>query len=108
VADLQGRRGGLSKAIIENYLLISGVPTLRYASTRTTLPKLVLSSGVRQFGIGGLSYFDRDLVQVRTRRSNLAEDTDPTGWFFETEGVGAFGELRQCLVAAGHGENAYN
>jgi len=43
-------------------------------------------------------------VQVRTRRSNLAEDTDPTGWFFETEGVGAFDAARQrYLVAAGHG-----
>jgi len=64
-----------------------------------------LSSRTGQFGIGVLSYYDRDLR--KSRRSNLAEDTDPTGWFFETEGVGA-GELRQDTRGGRARKCAYN
>lgn len=48
------------------------------------------------FGIGVLSYFMlADKVVVRTRRSQYAGDDEATGWVFETEGVGSFGELRR-------------
>jgi len=89
---------GMSKTIIENYLLISGVT--QRADMRQ-LERRCRAAGFEfvrtaQFGIGVLSYFMMaDLVQIYTRRSNLAEDTDPNGWFFETEGIGAFGELRR-------------
>lgn len=49
-----------------------------------------------QFGIGVLSYFMiANKVIIRTRRSQEAGDSEETGWHFETEGIGSFGELRQ-------------
>ena len=47
------------------------------------------------FGIGLLSYFMlADQLTVTTRRSQLCGDEDQSGWVFETEGIGSFGELR--------------
>jgi hypothetical protein len=85
----------MSKAIIRDYLLVSG------KSRRPDLAKLGRDCRERgfsfdhtgKFGIGVLSYFMlADKVVIRTRR-NVSEDREPHGWRFETDGIGAFGEL---------------
>jgi hypothetical protein len=89
---------GMSKSIISNYLLVSGNsrrPEVKLLERRCSASGFELGR-TGKFGIGVLSYFMiADLVQIRTRRSALAEDTDSTGWFFETDGIGSFGELKK-------------
>jgi hypothetical protein len=89
---------GMSKDIIARYFLVSGntrQPELR------ELARDCESAGITFqrtgcFGIGVLSYFMlADLVEIRTRRTQLAKYPDPSGWYFETEGIGSFGELRR-------------
>src|SRR6185437_11767230 len=87
---------GMSKRIIERYLLVSGSDRRRELKEleqkcETAGYDLGLSG---QFGIGVLSYFMiADRVEIRTRRSMYSDDADGA-WMFETEGVGTFGELR--------------
>lgn len=89
---------GMSKDIIKKYLLISG--NSRRKDVRQ-LERLCLKAGfdlerTGQFGIGVLSYFMlADKVQIYTKRSAKTEDADNIGWYFETNGVGSFGELHQ-------------
>jgi hypothetical protein len=89
---------GMTKHIIENYLLVSGnsrSSELRSLERRLEERGLQLGSTGR-FGIGVLSYFMlADQVTITTRRSQLCRDEDPNGWSFETDGVGGFGELRR-------------
>jgi len=89
---------GMSKQIIENYLLVSG------SSRRHDILELERQCetiGIRlgrtgQFGIGVLSYFMMaDRIQIYTRRHNLCGDVEPSGWEFESEGIGTFGELKR-------------
>lgn len=89
---------GMNKKIITQHLLVSGRPRRheifelerRCKATGFTLGRTA------QFGIGVLSYFMiADRVAIWTRRSAAPKDGDPTGWWFETEGVGSFGELRR-------------
>jgi hypothetical protein len=91
---------GMSKYIISNYLLISGLSSrgdIKY------LERKCLDAGFKlnrtgQFGIGILSYFMiADHVKITTRRTALAEDTEANGWYFETDGIGSFGELRKTF-----------
>ncbi|HEX6289063.1 MAG TPA: hypothetical protein VFZ66_07720 [Herpetosiphonaceae bacterium] len=89
---------GMTKAIIRDYLLVSG--NAHHRDVRL-LERRCRKAGFElgrtgQFGIGVLSYFMiADQVQIRTRRSGLAGDAELTGWSFETEGIGSFGELRK-------------
>ncbi len=89
---------GMTRSIIENYLLVSG------SSRRHDILELdrrCEAAGFHlgrtgQFGIGVLSYFMlADRVEIRTRRSSARSDAETHGWQFQTEGVGAFGELRK-------------
>jgi hypothetical protein len=87
---------GMSKRIIENYLLVGGAdvrPEIRSLERRAeSLGFEVGRTG--QFGIGILSYFMiADAIQLSTRRSQEGGDEDGTGWRFETEGLDSFGEL---------------
>jgi hypothetical protein len=88
---------GMSKAIITKYLLVSGAA---HRGSFRTLERRCREAGFTflrtgKFGIGVLSYFMlADLVEITTRRSSLTDDAEATGWLFETEGVGSFGELR--------------
>ncbi|MBN8655464.1 MAG: ATP-binding protein [Anaerolineae bacterium] len=89
---------GMSKRVLTEYLLVSGISRRRdvWRLERQCDEKGFKLGCTGQFGIGVLSYFMiADKVQIFTRRSTFAEDTDNTGWFFETEGIGSFGELRQ-------------
>jgi hypothetical protein len=88
---------GMTKRVIENNLLVSGAkPTHDVLD----LERRCSTAGFRlsrtgQFGIGVLSYFMiADRVVLMTRRSQDAGDSEQTGWTFETDGVGSFGELR--------------
>lgn len=88
---------GMTKKIIENYVLVSGnsrSKELRWLERQLEKQGLRLGrTGV--FGIGLLSYFMlADQLTVTTRRSQLCGDEDQSGWVFETEGIGSFGELR--------------
>jgi hypothetical protein len=89
---------GMTRPIIEKYLLVSG------SSRRhdiLDLERQCEAAGFHlgrtgQFGIGVLSYFMlADRVEIRTRRSAERGDAEPHGWWFQTEGVGSFGELRK-------------
>jgi hypothetical protein len=85
--------------IIKNYLLVSG-RARRHDILE--LERRCQRAGFNldrtgQFGIGVLSYFMiADRVTISTRRALEAGDSGQTGWHFETEGVGSFGELRQA------------
>jgi hypothetical protein len=89
---------GMTKQIIESNLLVSGAkwpPTTRALETRCRLAGFELGR-IGEFGIGALSYFMiADEVEIETRRGLAAGDSEPTGWHFETQGVGSFGELRR-------------
>jgi hypothetical protein len=96
---------GMTMAIIKNYLLVSG-RARRHDILE--LQRRCQQAGFNldrtgQFGIGVLSYFMiADRVTISTRRALEAGDSGQTGWHFETEGVGSFGELRQAEgLAAG-------
>ncbi len=91
---------GMSKQIIKDHLLVSG------ANQRYEIKKLeqrckeagfqLFRTGM--FGIGVLSYFMlADRVEIKTKRSSLTIDSESNGWYFETEGVGSFGELRRDM-----------
>lgn len=88
---------GMTKHIIEKYLLVSGsskqadVMALERAAKR----KGFSSGRTGQFGIGVLSYFMiSDRLVVRTRRSAEAGgDPDNTGWQFSIGGIDTFGQL---------------
>jgi len=89
---------GMTRSIIEKYLLVSG------SSRRHDILELERrceAAGFHlgrtgQFGIGVLSYFMlADRVEIRTRRSIERSDAETHGWWFQTEGVGSFGELRK-------------
>lgn len=89
---------GMTKAIINNHLLVSGQARRHDVLALERRCKLAGFELGRtgQFGIGVLSYFMlADGLKLQTRRSLEAGDGDATGWCFETEGVGSFGELRQ-------------
>lgn len=89
---------GMSKQIIRDYLLVSGASRRHeILSLERRCQRAGFDLGrTGQFGIGVLSYFMiSDRVVIRTRRSQDAGDDDGTGWRFETEGVGSFGELRR-------------
>lgn len=88
---------GMTRAIIERHLLVSGAPPLPEVHQ---LEREANASGFSversaQFGIGVLSYFMiADRMVITTRRSVLAGgDPDGTGWRFETEGLAGFGQL---------------
>lgn len=89
---------GMTKAIITDHLLVSGAARRHDI---LDLARRCSEAGFElgrtgQFGIGVLSYFMlADRLTIRTRRGQEAGDTEPTGWCFETEGVGSFGELRR-------------
>ena len=89
---------GMSKSIIRDHLLVSGI------GARHDVLELERRCGLAgfsvgrtgKFGIGVLSYFMlADQVIIRTKRSPLPGDSEGHGWYFETEGVGGFGELRR-------------
>ena len=89
---------GMSKSIIEKYLLVSGA-TERHDILE--LERRCEKAGFQlgrtgEFGIGVLSYFMlASQVVIVTRRHPLCGDPEANGWKFETEGVGYFGELRK-------------
>ncbi|MBI5162552.1 MAG: ATP-binding protein [Magnetospirillum sp.] len=88
---------GMNRAVIENRLLVSG--TGRRHAERD-LDERCAAAGFAaevtgQFGIGVLSYFMlADRVEIRTR-----PQSEPTGWRFTTDGIGAVGELRSDSAA---------
>lgn len=88
---------GMSKELLERFFLVSGTsrrPDIDRLRRECEARKITLMrSG--QFGIGVLSYFLlAESIVLKTRRSSETGDADGTGWIFETEGVGSFGELR--------------
>jgi hypothetical protein len=91
---------GMSKRIIEGYLLVSGSrrpPETIELARRCNRAGFPLET-TAEFGIGVLSYFMlADRLVMRTVRSREASVGAPeaSGWRFETEGVGSFGELRR-------------
>lgn len=88
---------GMTKAIIRDHFLVSGTPRRHEVlDLERRCKRAGFSLGrTGKFGIGVLSYFMlADRVSLSTRRSQEPDDQDRTGWHFETEGVGAFGELR--------------
>ncbi len=91
---------GMSKKIIEGYLLVSGSrrPPETIELTRRCDRAGFSLETTAEFGIGVLSYFmlaDRFVMRtVRSREASIGAP-EPTGWRFETEGVGSFGELRR-------------
>ena len=91
---------GMTKGIIENYLLVSGArrqPQVLELARRCKGAGFDLDA-TGQFGIGVLSSFMiADKLEIHTVRSREAGDTvlESTGWQFESEGVGSFGELRK-------------
>lgn len=89
---------GMTLPIIKDHFLVSGSPR-RFdviELERKCNAKGFGLSRTGQFGIGVLSYFLlADRVLLRTRRSQEPGDSEPSGWQFETEGVGSFGELRK-------------
>jgi hypothetical protein len=90
---------GMTQSIIRDYLLVSGAGRrhdIADLERRCRAAGFVLKR-TGEFGIGVLSYFMlADRVEMRTRRTHsVGGVTEPTGWYFETEGVGSFGELRR-------------
>jgi len=100
---------GMTKAIIRDHLLVSGVG--RRHDT-LDLERRCKARGFSlgrtgQFGIGVLSYFMlADRVVIKTRRAAEPGDSESNGWRFETEGVGSFGELRKDTTTA-HGTETW-
>ncbi len=88
---------GMTKGIIRDHLLVSGAGTrkdLRQLARRCEEHAIELNR-TGKFGIGVLSYFMlAERVIIRTRRSSNAPDAGETGWIFQTDGIGSFGELR--------------
>ncbi|MDJ0718073.1 MAG: ATP-binding protein [Prochloraceae cyanobacterium] len=93
---------GMTKAIIQNYLLVSGSARRHQIIDLERQCKVKGFSLERtgQFGIGVLSYFMlTDRIIIKTKRSLEPGDGDiEPGWQFETEGIGTFGELRKCQL----------
>lgn len=96
---------GMSKRIIEGYLLVSGSrrpPETLELTRRCNRAGFSLET-TAEFGIGVLSYFmlaDRLIIRtVRSRESSMGAP-EFSGWRFETEGVGSFGELRRDVSFA--------
>jgi hypothetical protein len=90
---------GMTKAIIENHLLVSGNTKRRdvLALERQCRRAGFSSERTGKFGIGVLSYFMiADEVQITTRRSQIAGDADGEAWSFSSTGVGDFGELHRA------------
>ena len=93
---------GMTKAIIQDRVLVSGSGS--HHDVRA-LDRMCKAAGFQlgrsgQFGIGILSYFMlADRVEIETRRAQEAHDSDSSTWCFETEGIGAFGELRRLGVS---------
>jgi len=88
----------MTKRIIKDHLLVSGSGTRQdvLALERRCLAAGFVLGRSGQFGIGVLSYFMlADKVVITTRRSQDAADSEPTGWRFETDGIGSFGELKR-------------
>jgi hypothetical protein len=89
---------GMTKSIIKDHLLVSGAARRHDV---LSLERKCKTAGfplgrTGQFGIGVLSYFMiADRVMIKTRRSQDTGDAEVTGWEFETEGAGSFGELRK-------------
>jgi hypothetical protein len=97
---------GMTKAIINNHLLVSGQARRHdiLALDRRCKAAGFALGRTGAFGIGVLSYFMiSDRVVVTTRRALEPGDADRTGWSFSSEGIGSFGELRQdrTLPSAG-------
>ncbi len=93
---------GMSKAIIENYLLVSGRSRRKHvvelARSADRAGFTLVRSG--QFGIGVLSFFMlSNKVVIKTRRCQECAEDDTEGWTFESEGIGTFGELRRSVEA---------
>ncbi len=89
---------GMTKSIIKDHLLVSGSPRRHQVlELDRRCGRAGFSLGrTGQFGIGALSYFMlADRVEISTRRNSEARDEEPTGWKFESEGIGGFGELRR-------------
>jgi hypothetical protein len=89
---------GMTKAIIRDRVLVSGSGPRHDVRA---LDRKCKEAGFQlgrsgQFGIGVLSYFMLgDKVEIETQRAQEAGDSDSVTWSFETEGIGAFGELRK-------------
>jgi hypothetical protein len=96
---------GMTRSIIERHLLVSGAPTLPdiHKLEREARAHGFGIGRSAKFGIGVLSYFMiADRMAATTRRSDLAGgDPDNTGWQFETEGLGWFGQLTKHSRAPG-------
>lgn len=93
---------GMTKAIIRDHVLVSGaakhhdVLALERRCRKAGFPL----GRTGQFGIGVLSYFMLgDRVVLNTMRSPNPGDSDGHGWFFETQGIGSFGELRKIHLS---------
>lgn len=88
---------GMTKAIIRDRVLVSGSGPRHDVQA---LDRRCKEAGFQlgrsgQFGIGILSYFMlATQVEIETQRAQEAGDSDSTTWYFETEGIGSFGELR--------------
>jgi hypothetical protein len=89
---------GMTKTILRDHFLVSGSPRRhqvlelerRCASVGFTLGR------TGQFGLGALSYFMiADRAVIVTRRMMEGGDAELTGWRFESDGIGTFGELRR-------------
>jgi Histidine kinase-, DNA gyrase B-, and HSP90-like ATPase len=91
---------GMTRDILMNYLLVSGSgrhPDLFELSRRCEKAGFELERSGK-FGIGVLSYFMiADRLELRTRRCLEALGGEAEAWYFETDGVGSFGELRRDL-----------
>jgi hypothetical protein len=94
---------GMTQEIIRDNLLVSGSPIrpqVMELERRCRTAGFALGR-TGQFGIGALSYFMlADQVVLTTRRANDAGDTEPNGWWFESRGIGSFGELRKDFSLA--------
>ena len=89
---------GITKKIFSQYFLTSGSEKSSFAKH---LERECENAGFSpettgQFGIGVLSYFMlAEKIEIYSRRSDLAPDTEPYGWHFEIDGIGEFGELKR-------------
>jgi hypothetical protein len=89
---------GMTKAIIRDHFLVSGTARRHdlLALERRCKQAGFLLGRTGEFGFGALTYFMlADQVILRTRRGPGPKDADPTGWYFESEGIGSFGELKR-------------
>jgi hypothetical protein len=89
---------GMTRAIIEKHLLVSGEarrPPIIELERQCEAAGFHLGR-TGQFGIGVLSYFMlAQSVKIQTCRLQDCGDLDAPGWTFITNGVGDFGELRK-------------